>query len=793
MGGLFKSSSVSSTESRISSFNVTQSSYGAVINLVFGTTRVSGTLIDYDDYTAIAHTTTTTSGGKGGSVKSSNTTYTYTVAAAIALGEGKCTNIGKIWKGSSITDLGGEGMTLFNGSVGQSAWGYMLTNHPERALGYSGTAYVAGVLDLGDSASLQNYNFEYYGLCQNQQATPTTNLYQQYAFQKTITISNWSSNSGVYEYVFGSGWVLLDTRFYTITQDTDTYGNKRTGVYTYTFNFDDRTDGYDRVDPLNIRIYYVALSASVQYTAKDANPRDIIYEIMTNQTYACKFPVPYIYDWSDYSTYCKTNSLLLSLALTSQSQAKDTIDNLLEATNSEIIWSQGKAKIIPYYDNLTPIYNIVDDKLINQEDDSIVTTRTSQADVYNCVPLEYLDRDNDYNTDVVYATDLGDADLNGVLQMSTKTHHEITSKAVAQAVAEVIKQKQLYIRNQHVIKLGQEFILLEPMDPVTLTLELAGLGITALRVVSIKESGTDYTLEVTLEDNLSGVCSAPEYETQSATRTTVDYNADPGSVNAPIIFDPPPQLTGGNLVAWVAASSNNKYWGGCNVWVSADGNTYKRVGQITAPAPTGILSTALPTGTSPDTTNTLAVDLTESNGQLSSGTQDDATNYNTICYVDGELVAYETANLTAASKYNLTYLVRGIYGTSIASHAINSKFARLNDAVFKYQFVDVNIGQTIYVKLTSFNVFGQKEQTLDEVTPYTHTLTNNGKGSTNSYTFTQSTASTVWTITHNLNKRPYVSCIDTSGNSIEGTISYTSLNALTITFSTALAGSAYLT
>jgi hypothetical protein len=554
------------------------------------------------------------------------------------------------------------------------------------------------------------------GLCQNQQLAPTTNLWQQYAFQKTITISNWSSNSGVYEYVFGSGWVLLNTRYYTITQATDAYGNKRTGVYTYTFNFDDRTDGYDRVDPLNIRIYYVAITASVQYTAKDANPRDIIYQIMTNQVYACKFPTSYVDDWSDYSTYCQTNSLLLSIALTSQSQAKDTLDTLLEATNSEIIWSQGKAKIVPYYDGLTPVYDITDDHLLNQEDDSVVTTRTSQADVYNCVPLEYLDRDNDYNTGVVYATDLGDADLNGVLQMSTKSHHEITLKSVAQAVAQTILQKQLYIRNTHVIKLGPEFVLLEPMDPITLTVELIGFGITALRVVSIKESGTDYSLEVTLEDNPSGVCSAPEYETQSATRTSIDYNVDPGATSTPTIFEPPAELTTTGYETWIAASGGSN-WGGFGAWISEDGNTYKNVGTNNSPARYGVLTAVL----SADS-DSLQIKLNNTSLTLSSGTADDAKNLRTICWVDGEAIAYTTATLTDTGCYTLTGLVRGACNTIAAIHSTGSDFVRCDDAIYKYPFDKDMIGRIVYIKLTAFNIYNGGEQSLADVAAHQHTI-----------------------------------------------------------------------
>lgn len=94
--GIFKTPTVSTTSDRYSSFLVTETSYGSPLSIVYGTTMVAPVLIDYDDFTAIAHTTTTKSGGKGGSVKTSNTTYTYTVMAIMALGEGICTGVGTV-------------------------------------------------------------------------------------------------------------------------------------------------------------------------------------------------------------------------------------------------------------------------------------------------------------------------------------------------------------------------------------------------------------------------------------------------------------------------------------------------------------------------------------------------------------------------------------------------------------------------------------------------------------------------------------------------------------------------
>ena len=502
--GIFKSTTVSTSSPCVSSFAITQSTYGAPLKLIFGTAMISPVLIDYDDFTAIAHTTTTSSGGKGGSVKSSNTTYTYTVATAMALGEGPLTGVGTIWSGSKVTDMGSLGLTFFNGAKAQAPWGYLTTNHPNKALTHSGTCYVAGVIDLGDSSSLPNFNFEVYGLCQSQQGTPTTSKVTQYAYQKVIEISNYNydatdSSGYVQEYDYNNGWITLNSRYYTIKQSKDAFDNKIANQYTYTFNFDDRTDGYDRADPFYIRIHWTATTASVTYTATDANPRDVIYTLLTNSVYGENFPAELVSDLSDYANYCNANGLLISPAYDTTTQCSEIIKSLMECTNSDYVFSQGVVKLIPYYDGVTPIYDITEDNIIDQGDNSLLINRKDPSDVFNVVPLEFTDRNNQYNTDVVYATDEGNKGRYGLRQMGTLSHHEIMIRSLAQTGAEVIKQKQISIRNTYTVKLGQEFILLEPMDCVTIACDVAGFSTTAVRVVEIKENQDNYSLEILLK------------------------------------------------------------------------------------------------------------------------------------------------------------------------------------------------------------------------------------------------------------------------------------------------------
>lgn len=61
-----------------------------------------------------------------------------------------------------------------------------------------------------------------------------------------------------------------------------------------------------------------------------------------------------------------------------------------------------------------------------------------------------------------------------------------------------------------------------------------------------------------------------------------------------------------------------------------------------------------------------------------------------------------------------------------------------------------------------------------------------------SYDHTQGSASDTWVITHNLGFKPNVTVVDSAGTIYEGEITYTNTNSLTVSFSAAFSGKAYL-
>ena len=164
MGGLFGRENITSRADRIGEFQINSASYGEVVPVVLGTTRLSGNIIQWEDFTAHEHRKSQRV-GKGGGSKNTSITYTYTVAVAIGLCEGPIKGIGKVWIDKEVYQYPNDkiGLTAYLGNREQSPWPYMVGKHPDKALPYSGLAYMAGVVDMGDRAGLPTFNFEIQG------------------------------------------------------------------------------------------------------------------------------------------------------------------------------------------------------------------------------------------------------------------------------------------------------------------------------------------------------------------------------------------------------------------------------------------------------------------------------------------------------------------------------------------------------------------------------------------------------------------------------------------------------
>lgn len=728
MSGLFGGGSGAPQDSPVSSLYLQTSTRGRPIPIAYGKTRINGNLVWYGDLIALAHEQQ--QGGKGGSGAPSTVTYTYTASLVYALCEGSINAVPTIWRDKEVY----TGTLVSQQAIAVDSEAHFIPGSLQVAVANQAT-FTSDVAVWFDNSSPDYYS--------TVQLIPGTDY----------TVSN-----GVYTFLNGSaGYTVYISYTYTpaaVYQDACgqlglayQQGSFAQSPYGWLSSaHPDQAIAYRGTAIVGGPNYALLASAHLQNhsfevdtqsgysgSIRDANPKDVIIDLLTNQTYGCMLPASRLGDYTNFSNYCVANNIFVSPAYTEQLAARDILAKLLTIANCGPVFSDGVFKIIPYGDvaasangvsftpNTTPLYNLTDDDFLgDNSEDPIKVSRKSNADAYNHVQVTFLNRANSYNEEIAEAKDDANIQLFGLRTIDQIELKEVCDPAIARTVAQIILQRTLYIRNTYEFKLGWRYALLEPMDLVTLTDTGLGMNQTPVRIVSVEENDFG-DLTVTAEEFPANVSNAALYSTQSSLGFKNNFNVVAPSVNAPVFVEPPDQLVN-DLELWAAVSGSGNY-GGCNVFVSYDSQTYKKVGTIQGSARTGYLTAQLPqSSASIDKANTLSVDLTESGATLLSGTQDDANNNRTLCFVDGELISYATATLTAANKYNLTYLNRDAYGTANALHKSGARFARMDDSVFKLSFEINDIGRTVYLKFQSFNQYGSGMQDLASLQPYSYTF-----------------------------------------------------------------------
>jgi hypothetical protein len=487
----------------------------------------------------------------------------------------------------------------------------------------------------------------------------------------------------------------------------------------------------------------------------DARPSGIIVDLCTNARYGAGFPAANVDSagtLADFGNYCQAAGLAMSMILDRCQPAARWIEEICDLTVAAPFWSSALLKVVPYAvspysgfggswtPNLTVQYTLSDRDFIDWGGDSdpVITTRSDPTLATNWLALEYLDSSNSYNANITNFFDQGAIDSvaaetggPGVRNEATKEAHSMTNLVSAFASATIQVQRKQNVRNTYKFQLGWIFALLDPMDIVELTDVNAGLSNTPVRITSISENDNG-ELSFEAEEIPTVVSSTPVFSMSPPSSQTPNVFVDPGDTNSPIIFEPNAPLSSGQNQAWICASGGPD-WGGCIVNVSTDGSTYANIGTLYTGLRQGVLTAALlaHSGANPDTTHTLKIDISESNGVITSASSSDAASGVTLCYCDEELLSYETATLTATSKYDITTLYRGLFGTTPGSHSSGSQFAYIGIqtdpiGVVKYNYNSNLVGSTIFVKLQSFNEFLNSTQDLSTVTAFTYTLTGAG-------------------------------------------------------------------
>jgi len=730
---------ISTSETRIEALTLQSSSYGVVIPKVYGVCRIPGNLLWYGGFKAVPHTTT--QGGKGGGVKTQSTSYTYTASVLMGLCRGPILNVRTVWRGKNKFSTG-----YFPGQV-QTATDVCTVS--------GGLQYT--VANASGFLQVQSVRYTYYDQVTSgviaRQATMANGRDYTVSAAGVLTFAAQFAGKSVsieYQYATGSptapplGLTLAagnigQATWSPLTTFTPTGGAAGDNAVGYSGLAYVAAADYDLGSGAQIENHTFEVQGAMAYhlgsSVPDVDPTKVLLDLLCDSTAGASFPPTMLDIWADWSSFCLANGLLVSPALTEQQRASDIVATMARLTNTGPVWSAGRLLMVPYSDDaasgngatftpsLAPVYDLDDDCWLSSGSDAPLRAKSkTPADRYNHVRVEYLDRDNQYNPTIAEAKDQADIDAFGLRSMEIVSAHWVCTVAAARQVAQLLVQRSLNVVSEYYATLPWHFALLEPMDLVTLTDTALGLSRQLVRITTIEESENG-DLAMTFED-ASAAAAAAVYAAQAPAGYQADYNASPGNADTPVIFEAPADWSSTGVMLLVAARGTTAMWGGCQVWVSLDGSNYRKIGTVYGGARYGTLSAGASGGAS-----TIAVQGLGTQ-QLLSGSAADAAKLSTLCYVGGsnpEYLAYWTATYTGSSganAYTLGGLVHAAYGTAAGAHSSGDTFVRVDSDVARSDELDVAyVGQTVYVKLLSFNLTGGGQQGLADVSPYTYTVT----------------------------------------------------------------------
>lgn len=749
MGG--KTTTISQSAQRIGTIRIQTSQQAQCIPVVLGRARVAANLLWYGSFRSIEHTETQRQGGKGGGggkVKTVTKWYTYEAAVIIGLCQGPINGVVSAWRGkdrlsgevvpavtrnTTITAVVPPDQLItvpgFAGDVRVRRLGSLV--RPTLVAGNEYTVSPGGQYHITSDRVVPGNTVEITYL-QALTAATTRNALGQLG----LSLARGMPDQGVWS------WLQDNHPAQALAYPGIAY------VYAPAYSLSDAAElpNHNFEVSTGWELGYVD---GVPAQVLDADPAVIVPICLCDERWGASWPRDWLAGLERYSDYCIAAGIWLSPVLQEQTSAADWLTAILRITNTDVVWSEGTLKFVPlgdqsitangrtYTADTTPVYDLTDAHFITEDGEPPVRIRRHQGqdgstelatgdDVgYNIITLEIENRSNGYNVEPVSAQDTAHIDLYGRRPKDTIKAYAIKDVAVGAAVAQIMLQAELGKRNVYEFRLPWSFGLLEPLDLLTLTEPTTFLDRVPVRILTIEEDGEHYT--VTAEDAPIGIASAPRYGAQAGTGYQPDYNAPPGNVATPVIFEPPVELAGSSgLAVWVAVTGTTPEWGGADVWVSLDGgDNYKLMGRATG-ARYGTLAAPLAAGDGAS----LQLQLAGRGGELLTASAGDAQALATLLMVRDtptstpEYMAHTTATLTGAGAYTLAAAQRGAYLSPATAHATGAAVVRVDDAILRGEPLQRDmIGRQLLFKFCSVNVFGSGAQALDDVDPIAYRIT----------------------------------------------------------------------
>jgi hypothetical protein len=649
-----------------SGIQVSTSAYDLPVQWLRGQRRISSNLIDYVDFKKHKQSAKGKGGGKGGGQ------YTYSAAVILALGFGVMDEILNVWaQGSSTTTttLAKLGFTLNSGTALQSPWAFMVSAYPSHALAYANIANLVNPnLDMGSSASVPDLGFE----------------------GRQIPYS---------DYLETAGWTNPST--------------------------------------------------TVNTPGRDVNMADFLPDALQDPLVFGGFDSGEIPDLTQFRAYQAAQGLFFSPYLSKQEKATEIINRWAKIANSWIYWSGTAFVVVPlgdtaltangytYTPDLTVDYALGPADFISNP--PVKVEIKDGADCANRTTVTIIDRTMGYVTNPIEYKSESRIRKYGRREAENIQADDIACPAVGNIVAQLIGRRNAHLAKTYSFKTSWHFKRALPGSIFSLTDPTQDLVAELVRITDGEE-----------DEEGNWTWSAEELPTNIATYharniqegpspSTPDQLIDPGDVNTPAVVEPAQAGVVDTSTVLIAASGGPN-WGGANVWLSFDGTSYSNIGKINNAAIQGVLTGNLASygGVNPDTGNTLAVDCADQPGRAGTRHQRGrgccahpvagvraahTQRQRLVLDSAGELLAFGDVATTGTYAADLTYLQRGQLGTAPGAHVTDDLFTLFDlsgasGSTLQYRLPAQYVGQPIWLKLASFNLFGKNTQDLSVCQSY---------------------------------------------------------------------------
>lgn len=677
--------------------DIATSSEAVVVPVVFGTARLAGNMLRYDKLSFRAYPVKAKGGGKGGGGKSTTSGYDYFLVWDYGLCMGPVDAIGKI------------------------------LTQPGQKNGATGTTFSADYQDVLYSGDDDGGEIRIY----RGSDTQTRQVGESHAVGTLAPANN-------YRHVcFAAFGLNLLPR----SDPVDFKIGQSPAPHTYTFEITRWPKALDASDVPVPGLQTKVTSNPADPEWLDANPIAILWETFTNQIWGQGLSPDYLdtASWVAASQYCFDWKIGMSLALGEQDSVSHLYDTIRSHVDLVLAWDGSKivAYILSDRSQMAARRKVVTKESIVGE---ISMTRPSWADTVNELRCEFIDRQGNYQKSIVLTQDLANLNITGGLRSKKVDFVGFTYRPTAEKQALRLLRELGTPRGQLKFTTNRFHANLRPGDLIELVWEEFNDSVVTTFWVVVDISDDDQSalgVEVSCVEDLYAQSYLGSGETFAASASPIeiasvkntddlyegDDHTDPidaGNITPICVFEPNCYMTAGKRSFFLAVERRSASLAGVNAYWALDGGSeYDPLGLFAPFAVTGVTVGSIPVGLREvDRSFEFDITLTEpaDEGELLGSankvllTSDHIDRLlegpHDVILIDREIMLIGKATEPVSGTYRLTNIIRGAYGTEMASHSAGATVHYMTSPFFSDYLVNAEelpVGVNVDLKFFAYS------------------------------------------------------------------------------------------